>query len=660
MRNSRIYRHEDDTTDSKVFYNLHLEDIESSKPKLHFKIDTLPDEIYHDSKRERVLMPPPSFSFVLEQEQTIDMLTLFVEAVSKYMSDIRRRLHKETKYTLEIEPENSNYKIRFIAVKKRVNHAGKGVNSARLLMKIIDKDLNEEFLVVRLKRTRVVLLLKMIKSLYENYVDKIFVPLENDRKYNVSCMRAKDQFVVGSTWLHGREIQKLQDYIERAVFDFRFKASDGREMFRYRQALAHFSKERNIAELKFCKFNPDHTVYKTKDEKLIVDTFTVHSRTVAVFYLLLPAFIEFNPTDVEVIETSEAEMEISEEISDEEYLLGIKREEKKDLRRITDIDKGNFILNAIESQLVLSVNDYQYNVAQKQGKISLAARYRDFVLTDDEYEVGRNNQELGVYEKVEKLPKCELNLKLDWLHIFSLCAEAVNNSEMIEKDEHGIFSQQWVFDDKSIFGYNHHRLKVLIGEDNKAPAVLLIDRFELEDGDDLAGLSGGQRFRMPLFKEHIRTLIKGLIGVSREFENYYWNKSFPVYSDDYDEITGKMALGLKRFVDKETNEEKVSLGVVGRGLEQVYLTDNDRDLLFFSAYYRLMYGRWLQFSGEQIAISFDGWLTDRFNEYKIEFDMEASQGARGSQAALAMVFATARNRKRELEKTLREVEHVEQ
>jgi len=654
MEKTRVYRHEDNGDGAKVVYNINLENISSSKPVTCFTIQTMSHEIYHDAKRQNVLFPPESITFRLDLQETIKMMGLFVEASSRYMYKIREKMYRSSILRYEFIPKDSNYTVLFHAIKEKHQKSGRSINTARLLLSIFDKDTNEEKLTVRIKVTKIVILLQIVKSLFEEYIRKISLAYEDIEGRRLSLLRISDQVAIGDVWIHGREVQKFQDYIERIIFDFKYGVGQGSELFKYRQVSAVFSAIENVAKIKLVKYNSDHTIHKNENGDIIEHEFLVTSECAAYFYLLLPTAIEFNAKDTELpvenLESSDEEANVEALTTEDslEELLSIGNETEKttkqvDKRKKSTIEHGDFILNMIESQLALKVlKNQKFSAKKRQGKLQMSLRYRDFVLEDENYTVGRTNGDTGKYEIVEKLPKCDVDLKIDWLYIFAVCAQSLYAKEELINNEYGMYKNTWVYAKKSLFGAEKYGVSVLADNSNKAAVVLAVDYAEVENEDAELPMRGGARLRIPLFREHVRTLIKGLISLSREFDEYFWVRSFPIYSELFELTDKKLSLGIKRVV--KDGEEVVSFGVVGKGLEQVYLTDSDRDTLFFSAYNRLMYGRWLQFSGEQIAISFDGWLTDRFNEYKIEFDIEDTAGAKGALAALAMVFATARNK----------------
>lgn len=657
MNKTRVYRHEDTGAGAKVFYNLFLKDLDSNKPSLAFDIEKMPNEIYHDSKRTKVIVPPSVTTISFTFQETQKLMGLFVEAISTYMAAVRKKLYATNTLRLEMKLNDCDYNILFHAVNKKISGSGKEKNSARLIMSIFDKKNNEEILSIKLKKTKLIVLLQIVKSLYEEYLNKFSFAYEDIEGRRLPLVRVEDMVAIGEVWIHGREVQKFQDYIERVIFDFQYRVGDGREMFSYRQISAVFSIADEVAQINLTKYTSEHKVYQDEEGNTKEHSFIINSEAAAIFFLLLPRAIAFNLEDIEVYSVNhtndDEEVAQSVQAHDPYYL-----EEKVDEKVKSHIDDGDFILNTIENQIVLNVDDkMKFDAKNRNGKISLAVRYRDFMIADENYKVGRTNGETGEYENVNKLTKCVIDLKLDWLYIFALCAESVHSNKEMKLNKHGNHSEFWKFKKTSVLGCDHYGIRVVTDPNNKVPAVLLIDHHVDQFGDYVdipLPQTGGSRMRIPLFKEHIRTLLKGLISLSPQFENYYWMKKFPVYSDDYDEVTGEMSLGIRRFFNADKGEEVVSFGIIGKSSEQVYLTDNDRDTLFFSAYYRLMFGRWLQFSGEQISISFDGWLTDRFHEYKIEFDLEGGSGSRGSLPALAIVFATARNKQKL--KQLKEIE----
>jgi hypothetical protein len=62
----------------------------------------------------------------------------------------------------------------------------------------------------------------------------------------------------------------------------------------------------------------------------------------------------------------------------------------------------------------------------------------------------------------------------------------------------------------------------------------------------------------------------------------------------------------------------VVIGEVDDKYKRIELDQNDIFLLNMSAANRILYGKWIPFVGEQIAISQDGFLTDLFSEVDLE------------------------------------------
>ncbi len=623
IEKTRIYRHADDGKGAKVFYVMSLDEFHTSKTNMNLSFERMENEIYHDSTFTKVITPPAVTTLRFDIYESMQFFGLLVEASSTYMATVRERLYMGTSLFHDMTLKNCKYDIKLGAINKKVSQAGLGRNSERLILTVVEKETGLDVICVKIKKTKIQFLLNMYKTLIDEYAEKIAFPYDDMHGRRVLFVRSGDFIAIGDVWLHGREIQKLQDYIERSIFDFKYAARNGNELFRYRQIEASFSEIESVAKICLTKFTEKHIPWKNEDDGISQMEFLVSSGLLARLYMLLPKFIGFDSSDKEICQTADEGPVVI-----------------KDFGYYSSLNEGDFILNAIESQLALSViRDQKFSAKDRYGKMLLQARYRDAIIEDDNHKVGYTSTVTNSLVYVPKLTSVELDLRIDWLYIFALCAESVHSSADIDVNEHGNYAHSWSFVKKRAMGSEKHTIRVVVDPGNKAPAVLLIDKLEENyDGDETYI---EKRMRIPLFREHIRTIIKGVIGLSRLYENYYWQKSFPVYSDESDNVRGDMRLGLRRFIGKK-GLEVVSMGLVGQSEDQIMLTESDRDTLFISAYNRLMFGRWLQFSGEKIAISFDGYLTDRFNEYKIEFDMENSSGARGSLAALAIVFSTVR------------------
>jgi hypothetical protein len=234
-----------------------------------------------------------------------------------------------------------------------------------------------------------------------------------------------------------------------------------------------------------------------------------------------------------------------------------------------------------------------------------------------------------------------MDLGIDWLNIFACIAESLHHKGRSE--EYGItLKRKWNFTKRSVFGDNErYEVRIIIAEANRAVA-LLIDHYIEEENEytNIINWSHKGRFRIPLFKEHIRSLLKGMIRLAGLYESYYFSKLVDVYDDESEKFE-KKTFGIKRSVNA-VGKESVAFGTLGQKAATSQLNIEDRDHLFKSAYYRLLYGRWIPFVGENVSISFDGYLTDLRHEYEIEFGLSETNGAGGSMAALAIIFGTVR------------------
>jgi len=631
----------DDTPGSQAKYNMSL-DIRQSKPVLIVDIETVAEEVYHDAMRERVLFPEAVMRLRFSQSEAMRFATILVEGVSKHLEAVRNELYRSAVLDDSIEMDEGRFNVSLRAHSAKVNHAGRQKNSARLIMIITRKEDGEEMIVLRLKRNRIVWLLQTLRELYLSYVPKMSIPVGDIDGGRQLMVRNGEFVAIANIWLHGRELQKFQDYIERVVFDFAYNTGDGREFFRYRQVRAGFSEIENVAKVTLTKFNSDHTVYKDASGNKDEMSFLVTSAVVARLFLLLPIFYA-KRKEVEVANARSEQIDTTQIEHSEVVLIS-------DTKEITDAERdGDYLLNMIETQIALRVaRGKEFNVKTNSGRISLFARYRDGILHDERYGLSRTAKG-GEKEDAKLLPQAQIDLGLHWLNIFAIIAESIHNKKGEGTDSYGRIVRRWKFSNRSIFGDEElYIAKTVFSEDNKAVAFI-IDKY-IERLDELTGLQESShegRIRIPFFREHVRTLMKGMVRIAQLFESYYFTRVIDVFDSDAERFS-KRTFGIRRSILKKLGEEpreQVFLGsvVAGEQFNGIVLCDEDRDHLKKSAYYRLLYGRWLPFVGEEISMSFEGYLSDLEYEYALEFDRESTQGAGGSVAALAILFASISN-----------------
>ena len=223
---THTYHHRDE--DNNVDYTLTLLNVHTTRPVLRWGITTDPDAIFRNRDNRPILKAvgdednlryvsnvPSSIQFELGFTQMMSIYSLFVESVSFYMQNVRKKIYLSNTLSREFDFDNLPYIVKFTAVKKQVKKSGKSSNSARLLLVFVDKETGEDRLCVSLKRTKIVLLMDIIKSLFETYVRKFTAPIYDADDTKLLIARVDDNIAVGNVWLHGREVQKFQDYIER-------------------------------------------------------------------------------------------------------------------------------------------------------------------------------------------------------------------------------------------------------------------------------------------------------------------------------------------------------------------------------------------------------------------------------------------------------------
>lgn len=148
---SRVYRHADDGKGAKVFYAMHLESCDTSKPDMVLSFERMENEIYHDSTFTKVITPPAVTTLKLNIYESMELMSLFVEASSTYMASIREQLYMTSSLRRELLLSNCKYNVKLGAVNKKISKAGAGKNSERLVMTVTSKEDGSDVICVKIK-----------------------------------------------------------------------------------------------------------------------------------------------------------------------------------------------------------------------------------------------------------------------------------------------------------------------------------------------------------------------------------------------------------------------------------------------------------------------------------------------------------------------------
>ena len=293
--------------------------------------------------------------------------------------------------------------------------------------------------------------------------------------------------------------------------------------------------------------------------------------------------------------------------------------------KINNIEQ-DYILNTIEAEIGIFVDpEEQYNIKSGKGKIRLSAALREHHLLDES--VTYYNNDLTQSFECKKLSEVTVDLGVKWMYIFAMMGESLHDNFEYTNDDN-VKSHFWLFDKKTYLGHELYVVRIINGANNKVPVVLHIDLYRSRDKkmknlEDCLQEDHVGKVRVPLFREHVRTLLKSLISLADKFDEFYFIKKYTI---DEKQANGHLTFGVKR-----SKNDSVRFGALGYSSK---LNPSNKSLLFASARHRLLYGRWMPFVSEVITMSYDGWLTDRY----YEFDMEDVKHYKGALTALMIIF----------------------
>lgn len=268
---------------------------------------------------------------------------------------------------------------------------------------------------------------------------------------------------------------------------------------------------------------------------------------------------------------------------------------------LKQLKKSKYILKTGENLIGLKIeNNEQFDLKKRIGCLRLFAMYSKESLIKDRTVIGNGKQ-------VPKLEFINLDLKIDWLYIFSWIVEIFNDEGVVNVE--GDF-KQWRYKQVEIDGTYTIELRIVTNQEDSSLITVVIDKFKGEKGDK----KNFSRMRIPLFADQVLILIRNLIAIMKDLPNFYFVLKHHLVKDK--------ALKIKR----KTNENFLKIGEIKNSIDDLFLNISDSTMLYTSSEHRLLYGRWLRFQGEAVNISSDGYLTTTTDEFLLE-DNKGKSGA---------------------------------
>lgn len=609
-------------------------------------------KIYHVSEQNEKgnLKSAKNFNFarlVFDSKNYIYFVGALIESLSGYLYGVRKAVsgnENPFSYIIDLKEDSfgrNNYKLRitpnkeYKRIKSDKRRNEKDATKTRVFISVFDNNENEELVEIRLSRRDVILVLASIKTSYQslNIEKAAFMAVPAAKSVDSRAdgfsqgtisMVSVDKNTIGfsDVFLHGQEILNLQQLVLRLIFEPEVQNELLSCCFQYRQIECFLNEY--ILTLKLRKMQIDErlsldgkqTVYMHKKEEggTELDLF-VNNIVLAGLYLNLKTSLVARASLEEV----------------EEIVATKKRKNKDALLKITT--KEAVLGIGMGKNFTKKDNDNTHTFFVLKGE----AKNTKDVFGDKIYAMSDNdNGAISYFPKdgsekknVPILEKFSIPLYNQWTVLLSMLSIAYSRKFLITGNEHDFFLKNVNNREIEIYGADHigscrYVLKMLSDESNKFPFVLIVEKYRSKRliSEKKYKNTIESKFRMPLTRKHLFQLISICIEFSVFSKDYKYSTEttkfsiLPISFNDKEHIKEDNETKIKYGIEKKGNE--VWLGLLDGKFQKVMLQKSDKISLVESCKNRILYGKWLPFTGLKCSLTTGGYITTENGEFKLE------------------------------------------
>lgn len=568
------------------------------------------DHIYMTSEGEVVREFPEELykkGFDFDIKSLVDFVSALNNNISTAMYNIRKNMPNggELNYISKSKFEKNMF-LNINVTKHFFRHKNLGRDKVQLSFIEDDEDFGKnEILMLSFTKKDVQILFNLICEITSSTINSstFFIPAERVEvetrdfitETTIPFLKISNSIIFDTIWLHGQEILNLMYTIDQLNYEFEIeKKLDELNGF-YRQI--QFVNEDGIISIYLKKLNGKN------EEEVMIDSATgkqYHFKIQISSYILtiISMFIS-----VKMLQHGEFE--------DEEDIK-TKYKSQSIFNSFKDV---KYHISTKESFIGLG-----YKKTKKYGEqVTFVAAVKDnaFVLENED----GTSFDL-MYEKDGKklivLDSVDVSLHEHWPKLLEALSMAYTHS--YEDWDKTSFVRKFYTSKQERGKWFKYEFVISGSKENKAPAVLMINKIEMNGKDETLISS----FRQPLFKKYLFQLLVMLLNISSYFEH----TEFKLTINKKDIMKFRFK-SMKKVTTLSKNEE-IIYGFERDGDEFYWgifsnnnhmkeiLPDNDIKLLNISSVFRLLRGDWLPFVGERICIGPDRYLTDIYGEFFLE------------------------------------------
>lgn len=564
----------------------------------------------------------------LDLKSLMELNSALANTISTYLYELRKPLNQGE---LVLDIKSSLEKDMFLKVnvsKYFFREKTRGRNKIDLSVMIDDEDYGSyESIMFSFTKKDVQLIFSILRNIVSSYhrsrttfITGKRVAFENTEEVleevSVPIVKIDNSVVIDSIWLHGQEILNLMYVVDKLIYGLHIeKDLDSLNTF-YRQI--QFINEKGVMYLILKKMNRDH-----KEESIKTSEGEDCKLKLPVSAILLSILHSF--LTVEVLRHADIDFEYDssvEILGSQDPFIGVKG--------------MKYHLSLRESFLGLAVHKRekdQANIVSLVGKVK-----------DGSYSVADEAGNIinSVYEKdgkmLDVMNEFKIDLKDQWPKLIKALSLAYTK-EYAEEEREFNLAKFFVINNNSE-GRFKYQFNILSNKENKASAVLVVEKYKLKDKEEKFIAS----FRQPLFDRYVYQFIVMLLAASEFMKDI-----------EYVDTVNKKDLIQYRYksmknVIKLSKNEEIEYGlkkIQGNTYWGIFSNNNrmfnelaiqDQYFINQSAYFRILRGMWQPFVGDLIAIGPDRFLTDTYGE----INLEEKDNFGGIDWAVKLFFGTAR------------------
>lgn len=615
----------------KKFKNLHLKniimDLESIENNETGRLEGLTlvfnpiheDKIYNKTNGKPVGFFPNNLNVKLDMRNIIQLNALFLETLSSYLYNIRQKVFdRDMIEIIHSRIDDERYlRVRVSRFFFREEEKGRYKISIAIIKKGKEDIDDSEIVNINYTKRDIIVFSSVLKRMVSSYMrDNAtsvlgeYINFETkEGLYEKQCMIAKidNSVVIDSIWLHGQELMNVMYIIHELIYNLNIEKKLDSLVTFYRQV--RFIRKGDILYLELSKMNKyhDYEYLEINGEKAILKL-PISSFLLSVLYLFI---------DINILRHADFEEEFIEDME----ILGSSK---------THLGKGiKYHISMKESLIGIAINERKKN--PEESKVSLVGKVKEGHFSEinelgipvENYTKmydGDNNKSL-----VPVLMDFDIDLKNQWIKLIKGLSLALTGEYKEERDFNLL---KFYVINHTPMGRYKYQFKIYSDPENKAPAVLTIDKIKVRK----EGETFESRYRQPLFKKYIYQLISIILSSAQDIEKIdfvmnvsskellkYQYKSFKTVKNVK---KGKeIEYGIKKF------EQEVLFGNFSNPNTYMKLPFQDIELTNITSYFRIINGYWIPFVGEKISFGQDGYLTDLFGEINLEKDSKGVEWA---------------------------------